>query len=301
MKIDNEGLHGISDSPPRITLKDSVSSVNPPTVPSQGIASSTTVLDGVTISPSSINNNDTTASNDRYEMSSQKEVSDVTPANINLEGVTRLEGVTPAVQTTGETIKCTLKESVSIHSTNVDSTGGSMTLDSITGTYTPKQTTSGSQSNSDSHPVTPETNNQGNVNGISPVTSTLDGVTAIPATNIQSDACTTPSAASTLDTITETLVDNKQGNKQGNAHMTSAAASILDGVAETPVHDTLVTPDSNKQSAKDATLPDLVNSRITSPALHSPTLDRQTANIQSNSGEFDFPALSSDDENNAAS
>ena len=29
VKIDNEGLHGISDSPPRITLKDSVSSVNP--------------------------------------------------------------------------------------------------------------------------------------------------------------------------------------------------------------------------------------------------------------------------------
>ena len=27
----------------------------------------------------------------------------------------------------------------------------------------------------------------------------------------------------------------------------------------------------------------------------------QTANIQSNSGEFDFPALSSDDENNTAS
>ena len=40
VKIDNEGLPGISDSLPRITLKDSVSSVssvNPPTVPSQGI------------------------------------------------------------------------------------------------------------------------------------------------------------------------------------------------------------------------------------------------------------------------
>ena len=39
-----------------------------------------------------------------------------------------------------------------------------------------------------------------------------------------------------------------------------AAASILDSIAETPVHDTLVTPDSNRQSAKDATLPNLVNS-----------------------------------------
>ena len=87
----------------RITLKDSVSSVNPPTVPSQGIASSTTVLDGVTISPNSIKNNNTTASNDRYEMSSQNKVSGVTPANINLEGVTRLEGVTPAAQTNSET------------------------------------------------------------------------------------------------------------------------------------------------------------------------------------------------------
>ena len=46
-------------------------------------------------------------------MSSQNEVSGVTPANINLEGVTRLDGVTPAVQTNGETIKCTWKESVS--------------------------------------------------------------------------------------------------------------------------------------------------------------------------------------------
>ena len=75
---------------------------------------------------------------------------------------------------------------------------------------------------------------------------------------------------------------------------------LLDGLTETPVHDTLVTPDSNKQSEKDATLPDLVNSRITSPALHSPTLDTQTATIQSNSGEFDFSALSSDDENKTA-
>ena len=30
VKIDNEGLHGISNSPLRITLKDSVSSVNSP-------------------------------------------------------------------------------------------------------------------------------------------------------------------------------------------------------------------------------------------------------------------------------
>ena len=52
---------------------------------------------------------------------------------------------------------------------------------------------------------------------------------------------------------------------------------------------------------KDATLPDLVNSGVTSPALPSPTLDTQTANIQPNSGEFDFPALSSDDENNTVS
>ena len=36
--------------------------------------------------------------------------------------------------------------------------------------------------------------------------------------------------------------------------MTQSAASILDGIIETPVHDTLVTPDSNKQSEKDATL-----------------------------------------------
>ena len=300
VKIDNEGLHGISDSPPRITLKTLCLVSTPPTVPSQGIASFTTVLDGVTISPNS-NNNNTTASKDRYEMNSQNEVSGVTPANVNLEGVTRLEGVTPAAQTNGETIKCTLKESVSIYLMNVDPTRGSTTLDGVTVTYTPKQTTSGSQSNADSHPVTPETNNQGNINGISPVTSTLDGITVIPDTNKHSDACTTLSAASTLDAITETPVNNKQGNKQGNAHMTRAAASVLDSIAETPVHDTLVTPDSNKQSAKDATLPDLVNSRITSPALHSPTLDTQTANIQSNAGEFDFPALSSDDENNAAS
>ena len=172
-----------------------------------------------------------------------------------------LEGVTPVVQTTGETIKCVLKESASTHSTNVDPKGGSVTLDGITGTHTPKQTTSCLQSNADSHPVTPETNNQGNVNVIPPVTATLDGVTEIPATNIQSDACTTPSAASTLDAITETLVDNKVvTNKQGNARTTQSAASILDGITETPVHDTLVTPDSNKQSEKDATVPDLVNS-----------------------------------------
>ena len=78
-------------------------------------------------------------------------------------------------------------------------------------------------------------------------------------------------------------------------------ASILDGIAETLVHDTLVTPDSNKQSAKDATLPDLVNSVVTSPALPSPSLDMQTVNIQPNSGEFDFPTLPSDDENNTVS
>ena len=214
VKIDSEGLHGISDSPPRITLKGSVSSVNPITVPSQGVTNLTTVLDGVTISPNSTNNNDTTASKDRYEMSSQKEVSGVTPANINMEGVPMLEGVTPVAQMTGEAIKCVLKESVSIHSTNVDPKGGSMTLDGVNGTHTPKQTTSCSQSNADSHPVTPETNNQGNVNVIPPVTATLDGVTEIPATNIKRDACTTPSAASTLDGITETLVDNKVGYKQ---------------------------------------------------------------------------------------
>ena len=172
VKIDSEGLHGISDSLPRITLKDSVSSVNPSTVPNQGITSLTTVLDGVTISPKSTNNNDTTASKDTYEMSSQKEASGVTPANVNLEGVPRLEGVTPVAQTTGEPIKCVLRETVSIHSTNVDPKEGTMTLDGITGTHTLKPTTSGSQSNADSHPVTPETNNQGNINVIPPVTAT---------------------------------------------------------------------------------------------------------------------------------
>ena len=269
-------------------------------MPNQGTASLTTELDGVTI-PLNPNNNDTTASNDRYEMSTQNEVSSVTPTNVNLEGATRLEGVTPTVHKNGETIKCTWTESVSIHSTNVDPTGGSMTLDSITVTYTPKQTTLGSQSNTDSHPVTPETSNHGNINGISPVTSTVDGVTVNPDTNKHRNACIPLLAAPTLDAVTETPVNNRQGNKQGNARMTWATASILDGVAETPVHDTLVTPDSNKQSAKDATLPDLVNSGVTSPALPSPTLDTQTVNIQPNSGEFDFPTLSSHDENNAVS
>ena len=205
-------------------------------------------------------------------MSSQQEVSGVTPANVNLEGVPMLEGVTPVAQTTGETIKCVLKESVSTHSMNVDPKGGSTTLDGVTGTHMLKQTTSCSQSNADSHPVIPETNNQGNVSVIPPVTATFDGVTEIPATNIQHDACTTPSAASTLGPITETLVDNKVvRNKQGNVHMMRSAASILDGITETPGHNTLVSPDSTKQSEKDATLPDLVNSQITSPALHSPT------------------------------
>ena len=85
VKIDNEGLHGISDNPLRITLKDSVSVVNPSTMPSQGETSLTTVLDGVTISPKSTNTNDTTASKDTYEMGSQKEVSSVTPPNANLK------------------------------------------------------------------------------------------------------------------------------------------------------------------------------------------------------------------------
>ena len=300
VKIDNEGLPGISNSPPRITLKDSVSSVNPPTVPSEGFASFPTVLNGVTI-PSNPNNNDTTASIDRYEMSSQNKVSGVTPANVNLKGVTRLDGVTSAMQTNGETIKCTWKESVSSHLTNVDPMRGSTTLDGVTGNHMPKQTIPGSPSKADSHPVTPETTKQGVINGISPVTSVLDGITAIPATNIQSDACTTLSATPTLDAITETLVDNKPSNKQGNIRMTRATASILDSIAETPVQNTLVTPDSNIQSAKHATLPELVNAQIASSAEHLPTLDTQTTNIQSNSGEFDFPALSSDDENNAVS
>ena len=198
VKIDNEGLQGISDSLPRITLKDSVSSVNPPTVPIQGTASFTTELDGATI-PLNPNNNDTIASN---EMSTQNEVSGVTPANINLEGVTRLEGVTPTVHKNGETIKCIWPESVSTHSTNVDQTKGSRTLDSITVTFTPKQTTLGSQSNEDSHSVTPETSNHGNINGISSVTSTVDGITAIPDTNKHSDTCIPPLAAPTLDTVT---------------------------------------------------------------------------------------------------
>ena len=301
VKIDSEGLRGISNSPPRITLKDSISGVNPSTVSNQGNTSLTTVLDGVTISPKSTNTNDTIASKDTYETCSQKEVSGVTPANVNLEGVPMLEGVTPVSQMIGEPIKCVLKETVLIHLTNVDPTEGTMTLDSITGIHMPKQSTSGSQSNTDSHLVTPETNNQGNVNVTPPVISTLDGITEIPATNKQSDACTTPSAASTLDSITETPVHDKVvTNKQGNTCTTWSAASILDGVTETPVHDTLVTPDSNKHIEKDATLPDLVNSRTTSPALHLPTLDTQTDTIQSNSGEFDFPVLSSDDENNAA-
>ena len=214
VKIDSEGLHGISDSPLRITLKDSVSGVNPSTVPNQSL---TTVLDGVTISPKSTNTNDTTALKDMYEMCSQKDVSGVTPANVNLEGVPMLEGVTPLSQTIGEPIKCVLRETVLIHSTNVYPTEGTTTSDDVTGIHTPKQSISGSQSNADSHPVTPETNNQGNVNVTPLVTSTLDGVTEIPATNIQSDTCTTPSAASTLDAITEAPVDNKVvTNKQGN-------------------------------------------------------------------------------------
>ena len=175
VKIDSEGLHGISNSPPKITLKDSVSGVNPSTVPNQGNTSLTTVLDGVTISPKSTNTNDTTASKDTYEMCSQKEVSGVTPANVNLEGVLMLEGVTPVSQMIGEPIKCVLRETVLIHLTNVDPTEGTTTLDSVTGIHMPKQSTSGSQRNADSHPVTPETNNQGNVNVTPPVTSTLDG------------------------------------------------------------------------------------------------------------------------------
>ena len=195
-----------------------------------------------------------------------------------------------------------LSETVLIHSTNADPTEGTTTLDGVTGIHTPKQSTVGSQSYTDSHPVTPETNNQGNVNVTPPVTTTLNGVTEIPATNKQSDACTTPSAASTLDGVRDPLVHNKLfTNKQGDACTTRSVASVLDGVTETLVHDTPVTPDSNRQSEKDATLPDLVNSRTTSSALHSPTLDTHTATILSNSGESDFPALSSDDENNAAS
>ena len=181
VKIDSEGLHGISDSLPRITLKDS--GVNPSTVSNQGNTSLTTVLDRVTISPKSTNTNGTIASKDTYETCSQKEVSGVTPANVNLEGVPMLEGLTPVSQTISEPNKCVLKETVLIHLTNVDPTEGTMTLDGVTGIHTPKQSTSGSQSNTDSHLVTSETNNQGNVNVTPPVISTLDGVTEIPATN----------------------------------------------------------------------------------------------------------------------
>ena len=177
------------------------------------------------------------------------------------------------------------------------------TLDGVTELHTSRKPSLSSQTNASSYLVTPEKCNQGNVDAMPPVKPTLDGVTETAVVNNQSYACTASSVTSTLDTTLDgvrgTMVhDSVVTNKPSNTCLIQPVTSIRDGITETSVHNELVTPDSNSQIEKDATLPDLVSLRTTSSALDMPIPNTQVVTTQPNSGEFDFPALLSDDENN---
>ena len=116
-------------------------------------------------------------------MCSQKGVSDVTPVNVNLEGVQMSEGVTPVSQMTGEPNKCVVRETVVIQMTNAGLTEFTSTLDSITKPHMSRKPSLSSQSNVSCHPVTPEMSNQGNADATPPVKLTLDSITETAVVN----------------------------------------------------------------------------------------------------------------------
>ena len=212
VKLDSDSLQGVSDSPPRVTLKDTI--VNPAIVVNQGenmphVDGHTAELEGVMITSTTVNINDTiliNSSANKCETSTQKELDPMTPVNTTLEGVSVLEGVP------SETSILQMPEGVSSH----------VSIESLSKSATPVNTT-------------------------------------LPA--------------STLDSVTAKYPPKQQTNA--------------------PVSINSVTPESNAHNDRDTILPDLVNSSSSQSKLHAPM-----SNVHAAVGEFDFPALSSDDDNN---